>query len=60
MMAYEFYWLDEAGVYQMIGVPPERRKHPERITQDSVLAHSNHYSLQEILIEMCQSSKRNF
>lgn len=37
MVAYEFYWLDEIGGYQIIGVLPERRKHPERITQDSVL-----------------------
>ena len=37
MVAYEFYWLDEAGGYQAIGVLPERRKSPERITQKSIL-----------------------
>jgi len=37
MVAYEFYWLDETGGYQIIGVLPERRKNPERITQDSIL-----------------------
>jgi len=37
MVAYEFYWLDETGGYQIIGVLPERRKSPERITQESIL-----------------------
>ena len=37
MVAYEFYWLDEAKGYQLIGVLPERRKCPERITQKSIL-----------------------
>jgi hypothetical protein len=37
MVAYEFYWLDPTGGYQIIGVLPERRKKPERITQKSVM-----------------------
>ena len=37
MIAYEFYWLDSTGGYQIIGVLPERRKNPERITQQSVM-----------------------
>jgi len=37
MVAYEFYWLEETGGYQIIGVLPERRKNPERITQKSIL-----------------------
>ena len=37
MVAYEFYWLDETGGYQIIGILPERRKSPERITQKSIL-----------------------
>ena len=37
MVAYEFYWLDEVKGYQLIGVLPERRKSPERITQKSIL-----------------------
>ena len=37
MVAYEFYWLDETGGYQIIGILPERRKNPERITQKSIL-----------------------
>jgi hypothetical protein len=37
MVAYELYCLDPAGGYQIIGVLPERRKNPERITQESTL-----------------------
>jgi hypothetical protein len=37
MVAYEFYWLDPKGGYQIIGVLPERRNNPERITQESIM-----------------------
>ena len=37
MVAYEFYWLDPKGGFQIIGVLPERRKNPERITQQSIM-----------------------
>lgn len=37
MIAYEFYWRDPIKGYQLIGVLPERRKKPERITQKSVM-----------------------
>ena len=37
MEAYEFYWLDPKGGFQIIGVLPERRKKPERITQESII-----------------------
>jgi len=37
MVAYEFYWRDEAERVHFIGILPERRKKPERITQESVL-----------------------
>lgn len=37
MVAYEFYWLDAEGGYQVIGVLPERRKNSSRITQESIL-----------------------
>ena len=36
MIAYEFYWLDPSGRHQIIGVLPERRKHPERLTRESI------------------------
>ena len=37
MVAYEFYWLDPRGGYQIIGVLPERRKNPARITPKSIM-----------------------
>jgi len=36
MVAYEFYWLDSKGKCEVIGVLPERRRHPERLTKESV------------------------
>jgi hypothetical protein len=37
MAAYEFYWLDPIKGYQLIGVLPERRRNPERITQVTII-----------------------
>ena len=37
MLAYEFYWLDETKKTHLIGILPERRKKPERITKESIL-----------------------
>lgn len=37
MIAYEFYWRDNEGKDNLIGILPERRKNPERITQESVM-----------------------
>jgi hypothetical protein len=37
MMAYEFYSRDEIKGHQLLGVLPERRKDPARITEESVL-----------------------
>ncbi len=37
MVVYELYWLNPAGEYQIIGVLPERRKNPMRITKNSVM-----------------------
>jgi len=53
MVAYEFYWLDSKGECEMIGVLPERRKHPERSTKESVTRwgekfFSNHLNLKDI------------
>lgn len=36
MVAYDFFWLDEIGNSHLIGILPERRNDPERITQGSV------------------------
>ena len=37
MGAYEYYWLDPKGGYQIIGVLSERRKNHARVTQESVM-----------------------
>ncbi len=37
MLAYEFYWRDQEGRIFFIGILPERRRHPERITKNSIL-----------------------
>ena len=36
MIAYAFYCLEEIDKVHFIGLLPERRKHPERITQESI------------------------
>ncbi|HUL23851.1 MAG TPA: hypothetical protein VLZ10_20525 [Thermodesulfobacteriota bacterium] len=53
MVAYEFYWLDPKGACEVIGVLPERRKQPERLTKESVMRwgekfFSNHLNLKDI------------
>jgi hypothetical protein len=37
MVAYEFYLRDETQKEHLIGILPERRAKPERITKESVL-----------------------
>jgi hypothetical protein len=37
MIAYEFYCLDPIEGYELIGMLPERRKNPGRITQASIM-----------------------
>jgi len=37
MVAYEFYFRDEGGREHLIGILPERRRKPERITKDAIL-----------------------
>jgi len=37
MIAYEFYWRDAKKGYQMIGILPERRKNPKRITRETIM-----------------------
>jgi len=36
MTAYEFYWRDAIEGYHLIGILPERRRIPERITRESI------------------------
>jgi len=37
MVAYKLYLYDEVEGYKLIGILPERRKNPKRITKESVL-----------------------
>jgi hypothetical protein len=37
MVSYEFYFRNPKGVFEFIGVLPERRRHPERISDESIL-----------------------
>jgi len=37
MVAYEFYLHDSVKGYELVGILPERRKNPERITQESIM-----------------------
>jgi len=37
MIAYEFYWVDKEGESHFFAILPERRKNPERITEESVM-----------------------
>jgi len=37
MVAYQFYWRDETERIHFIGILPERRERPERITSESIL-----------------------
>jgi hypothetical protein len=37
MVAYEFYWHDPVKGYELLGVLPERRKNPARITEPSII-----------------------
>jgi hypothetical protein len=37
MRAYELYWEDKEENEHFLGILPERRKNPERITDESIL-----------------------
>ena len=37
MVAYTFYWVDEREKVHFIGLIPERRRNPERITKESIM-----------------------
>jgi hypothetical protein len=37
MVAYEFYWRDPIKGFKLIGILPERRMDPKRITHKSVM-----------------------
>jgi len=37
MLAYEFYFRSKTKGEELIGILPERRKKPERVTQESIM-----------------------
>ncbi|MBP1700495.1 MAG: hypothetical protein H6Q41_5683 [Deltaproteobacteria bacterium] len=37
MVAYEFYLVDDVEEFHSLGILPERRKDPLRITQESIM-----------------------
>jgi hypothetical protein len=37
MVAYEFYWREKGKNDHLIGILPERRRNPERITEESIM-----------------------
>ena len=37
MIAYEFYLRDPVKGGELVGILPEKRKNPERITQESIM-----------------------
>jgi hypothetical protein len=37
MVAYQFYLWDTFKGYELVGVLPERRHNPERITEESII-----------------------
>jgi hypothetical protein len=37
MIAYEFYYSDGEGTFHLLGILPERRQSPRRITQESIM-----------------------
>ena len=37
MVAYEFYWRNTMKGYELIGILPERRKDPGRISEESIM-----------------------
>ncbi len=65
MVAYEFYWRNGKGEDHLIGILPERRKDPERITKESIMnwgrkilgdnAEVKNLYFIEVEIEACQT-----
>jgi len=66
-VAYEFYCRDQTGKEHHIGILPERRRNPERITDESILnwgwkvigSHSDVKSIYFVRVEMNLVKKIN-
>ena len=37
MTAYEFYWRDDIKGFELVGILPEKRTNPGRITEESII-----------------------
>ena len=37
MIAYEFYWRNSKGEEHLVGILPQKRKNPDRITTESIM-----------------------
>ena len=68
MIAYEFYWVDKKSEDHFFAILPERRKSPERITEESIMKWGrmvlgdvrktpNFYFIQ---VEVPENSKKRF
>jgi hypothetical protein len=55
VVAYEFYWLDLKGDHEIIGVLPERRNKPERITQESILNWGRRFLVRILILKIFSS-----
>jgi len=51
MVAYEFYWRDEIGNPHLVGILPERRKDPNRISDESIMNWAKKIILDDIGIK---------
>ena len=68
MVAYEFYSRDEVDGDHLIGILPERRKSPERITSESIMNwitkllgdHANVHNIFFVKIILDRSDNGNF
>ena len=43
MKAYEFYWRDDIRGFELVGILPERRVDPGRITEESIMRLGRRY-----------------
>ena len=65
MIAYEFYSVDKRGEAHCFAILPERRKNPERITEESIMKwgkmllsdNGNSQSMYFVQVEIPEDSK---
>ena len=57
MVAYEFYWCDAFGDAHLVGILPERRNDPKRISDESIMNWAKKIILDDIGINDILFSK---